>query len=98
MTGVHGILSIVGWHTGGMRSLDIGLWNWKAITVVNAHERRSDNLVRCMEAGLYLIATDKLDMTSLITHTYSLDEVDKAFADLENKPEGYIKGVVLSQT
>lgn len=98
MTGVHGVLSIVGWHTGDMRTLDIGLWNWKAITVINAHERRSDYLVSCMEAGLNLISAGKLDLASLITHTYTLNEVDKAFADLEEKPKGYIKGVVLPQT
>lgn len=98
LTGVHGTLSIVGWHTNGMRTLDIGLWNWKAITVINAHERRLGYLVRCMETGLKLIVANKLDMSSLITHKYSLDEIDIAFGHLENKPEGYIKGVVLPQT
>jgi threonine dehydrogenase-like Zn-dependent dehydrogenase len=98
MTGVHGTLSIVGWHANGMRSVDIGLWNWKAITVINAHERRMDYLVSCMETGLELIAAKKLDMSSLVTHEYTLDEIDKAFGHLENKPEGYIKGVVLPQT
>lgn len=98
MTKVHGILSIVGWHVDGLRTLDIGLWNWKAITVVNAHERRMDYLVRCMDAGLRLIATGKLDMASLVTHTYSLAQVDLAFTAMRDKPAGFIKGVILPQT
>jgi threonine dehydrogenase-like Zn-dependent dehydrogenase len=98
MTKVHGILSIVGWHVDGMRTVDIGLWNWKAITVINAHERRMDYLVRCMEAGLHLIAAGKLDMASLVMHTYPLTEVDTAFTAMQDKPTGFIKAVVLPQT
>jgi threonine dehydrogenase-like Zn-dependent dehydrogenase len=98
MTKVHGVLSIVGFHTGGTRTVDVNLWNWKAITVISAHERRDDYLLRCMEASLGLIAAGKLDLASLVTHTLALDEVDRAFADMEDKPEGLIKGVVLPQT
>jgi threonine dehydrogenase-like Zn-dependent dehydrogenase len=98
MAKAHGVLSIVGWHTGGTRSVDIGLWNWKAITVINAHERRDDFLVHCMEAGLHLIAAGKLDVASLVTDTYALDEVDRAFADMQDKPAGLIKGVILPQS
>jgi threonine dehydrogenase-like Zn-dependent dehydrogenase len=33
----HGVLSILGYHQGGDRQVDMQLWNWKAIDVVNAH-------------------------------------------------------------
>ena len=95
MVRAHGTLSIVGYHTDGMRTVDVGLWNTKAITVVNAHERRNDTLMRCMQAGLDLIATGKLDMASLVTHTYPLGRVDEAFVAMRDKPQGFIKGVVL---
>jgi threonine dehydrogenase-like Zn-dependent dehydrogenase len=97
MTRVHGILSIVGWHEDGLRSVDVGLWNWKAIDVINAHERRKDYLVRYMQAGLHMVAAGKLDMASLVTHTYPLAHVDAAFSDLQQKPPGFIKAVVLPQ-
>jgi len=29
----HGILSILGYHQGAFRQVDIGMWNWKAIDV-----------------------------------------------------------------
>lgn len=35
----HGVLSILGFHQGGRRTVDMELWNWKSIDVVNAHVR-----------------------------------------------------------
>lgn len=94
MTAVHGVLSIVGYHQGGMRNVNMELWNWKAISVINAHERRSAVHIKQMEAGLKLIANNKLNMKDLITHVYSLGEVDKAYDGIKSKPAGYIKSVI----
>ncbi|MBW7455501.1 hypothetical protein K0U00_15855 [Paenibacillus sepulcri] len=74
--------------------MNMELWNWKAITVINAHERRDHVLIRQMEAGLKLIAGGKLNMRDLVTHVYGLDEVDQAFEAIRTKPEGFIKSVV----
>jgi len=96
MAGVHGVLSVVGYHQGhgGMRNVKMELWNWKALTIINAHERRSEVHIKQMEAGLKLIANDKVNMKSLITHTYGLDEVDKAYDSIKTKPQGFIKSVI----
>ncbi|MEN3203177.1 MAG: zinc-binding dehydrogenase [Atribacterota bacterium] len=90
----HGILSIVGYHQEGPRIIDMQLWNWKAISVINAHERRVDFQMDCMRRGLDLLKAGKIRMEPLITHKYSLDQVDQAFIDLETKPKGFIKGVI----
>ena len=94
MTTVHGILSIVGWHADGMREVNMSLWNYKAITVINAHERRMEQLVQYMADGIHMIAAGKLAMSDLVTHHYTLAEVDEAFAALESKPAGFIKAVI----
>ena len=91
----HGILSIVGYHQGGLRSIDMDLWNWKGIEVVNAHERRADFQMDSMRRALKLLQARKIVMDPLITHRYSLDQVDQAFSDLEQKPKGFIKAVVV---
>ncbi len=93
----HGILSIVGYHANGFRTLDVGLWNWKAIDVINAHERRNAVMMAGMKTGIDLIASGKLDMTSLVTHLYPLGEVDTAFSAMQDKPTGFIKAVILPQ-
>lgn len=90
----HGVLSILGYHQGGPRQVDMAMWNWKAIDVVNAHVRRQHDLLESMRIGLELEAAGLLDLGSLVTHRYSLDEVDRAYGDLQEKPDGFIKAVI----
>ena len=90
----HGILSILGYHQGGPRQVDVGMWNWKAIDVVNAHVRRRADLMESMRIGLELTAKGLIDLGALVTHRYGLDEVDCAYRDLMEKPPGFIKAVV----
>jgi threonine dehydrogenase-like Zn-dependent dehydrogenase len=82
MVRAHGILSILGYHQGGPRQVDVGMWNWKAIDVVNAHVRRRADLLESMRIGLELAAKGLIDLGALVTHRYALDEVDRAYADL----------------
>jgi threonine dehydrogenase-like Zn-dependent dehydrogenase len=91
----HGILSIVGYHQGATRTVDMQSWNFKAIDVVNAHVRRDADRMAAMAAGLDLIESGKLDFGRLVTHRYPLSDIDRAFADLERKPVGFVKAVIL---
>lgn len=91
----HGILSILGYHQGAPRQVDVGMWNWKAIDVVNAHVRRSEDLLESMRIGLELESSGQIDLGSLITHRYTLDDVDAAFKALVSKPQGFIKSVIV---
>lgn len=90
----HGVLAILGYHQGGPRQVDVGMWNWKAIDVVNAHVRRRADLMESMRIGLELSARGLLDIGALVTHRYSLDDVDLAYSALEAKPDGFLKAVV----
>lgn len=90
----HGLLSILGFHQGGSREIDVGMWNWKAIDVVNAHVRRKEDLMESMRIGLALEEKGLIDLGSLVTHRFSLDEVDQAYMALRDKPQGFIKAVV----
>lgn len=96
MTAVHGTLSVVGYHQGhgGMRNINMELWNWKAISVINAHERRANVHMRQMEAGLRLIRSGLFNMKDLITNVYRLEEVDQAYDAIRSKPSGFIKSVI----
>jgi threonine dehydrogenase-like Zn-dependent dehydrogenase len=90
----HGTVSIVGYHQGGPRTVDMETWNFKAIDVVNAHVRRDADRMASMRIGLDLIGAGRLDLGWMVTHRYGLDELDRAFGDLETKPAGFVKGVV----
>jgi threonine dehydrogenase-like Zn-dependent dehydrogenase len=91
----HGVLSILGFHQGGARQVDVELWNWKAIDVVNAHVRRHADLMESMRMGLDLIAAGKFSFAPLVTHRFKLETLDQAFTALAEKPEGFVKSVVL---
>ena len=90
----HGVLSIEGYHQGGPRSINMELWNWKALTVINGHERRTDYQMQCMRRGLELISVGRLDLSGMVTHRFAPDHLDDAFNAIIQKPEGYIKGVI----
>ena len=42
-----------------------------------------------------LLIKDKINYKPLVTHRYSLEEVDRAFEALLNKPDGFIKAVIV---
>jgi threonine dehydrogenase-like Zn-dependent dehydrogenase len=90
----HGILSILGYHQGARRSVDVQTWNWKAIDVVNAHVRRRDLLNDGIRRGLELVRMGRLRTGTLVTHRFGLDGVGEAFQALATKPDGFIKAVV----
>ncbi len=95
LVGVHGTLAIAGYHhTGGKRPIDMNLWNWKAFTAINAHERRYSYDIKYMRAMLRMIQAGRMDTGDFITNKYSFDEINQAFRDMEEKPDGYIKGYV----
>ncbi len=94
----HGMLSILGYHQGGPRSVDMELWNWKALDVLNAHERRIAYKAECMRRGIALIASGQVVVVPLITHRFGLDAVDDAFHALATKPEGFKKALVVPAT
>lgn len=96
MAKAHGTVSVVGFHQSGQgkRSVQMDFWNWKALTIINAHERRNHVHVEGMKSALSLIQNGKFNMSDLITNTYDLDEVDKAYDAIQAKPQGFIKSVI----
>lgn len=92
----HGVLSILGYHQGPQRSVDLQAWNWKAIDVVNAHVRRRDLLNESIRRGLELVRLGRLQPGNLVTHRFGLDGVGQAFEALETKPDGFIKAIVVT--
>jgi threonine dehydrogenase-like Zn-dependent dehydrogenase len=93
----HGVLSILGFHQGGRRSVDMEAWNWKSIDVVNAHVRRRDLLNEAIRRGLDLVRLGRIRPGRLLTHRYPLEDLDGAFGALASKPEGFVKAIVVNE-
>lgn len=95
MVAAHGTLSILGWHHDGPRTVDMGLWNWKAIDIVNAHVRQRGRLMEGMRDGMGMVADRRFSFEPLITHRFGLDEVDNAFRLFGDRPDDFVKAVIV---
>ncbi len=94
LTAVRGRLVIAGYHQDGMRSVDLQLWNWRGIDVVNAHER--DRAVRLagVTAAASAVVEGRLDPTPLYTHRYPLEGLGEAMEAMAGRPDGFLKALV----
>lgn len=92
---VRGKLIIAGYHQDGPRSVNMQQWNWKGIDVINAHERDSSVYRQGVKEAIDAIMDRRIQINSLLTHSFTLDEINLAFNMLKKHPEGFIKGMVL---
>ncbi len=97
LTRVRGRLIIAGYHQDGPRTVNMQLWNWHGIDVINAHERDPEVYRSGMEEGVRLLAAGELDLDPLITHTFPLADINQAFRMTEERPDGFLKSVVLAE-
>lgn len=97
LTRVRGRLIVAGYHQDGPRTVNMQLWNWHGIDVINAHERDPEVYRSGMEEGVRLLAAGELDLDPLITHTFPLADINQAFRMTEERPDGFLKSVVLPE-
>jgi threonine dehydrogenase-like Zn-dependent dehydrogenase len=97
LTGTRARLVIAGYHQDGERRINLQQWNWRGLDVINAHERHPHEYVRGMREAIALVAGGDLDLQSLLTHQFPLEEASAAFDALAQRPEGFVKAVVLCQ-
>jgi threonine dehydrogenase-like Zn-dependent dehydrogenase len=91
---VRGRLVIAGFHQDGRRTVDLQLWNWRGLDVVNAHERDPAAYVRGMRDAADAVARGELDPAPLYTHEFSLGEIAAAFDTAAERPDGFLKALV----
>lgn len=91
-----GRLVIAGYHQDGMRQVDMQLWNWRGLDVINAHERDPKVYLEGMRAALEAVMNGSLDPSPLYTHMFPLGELHRAFEMLESRPAGFMKALVLA--
>jgi len=91
---VGGRLGIAGFHQDGDRQIDMQLWNWRGLEVINTHERAAETAVQGMRDGLATIAAGRLDLRPLLTHRYSFRDLADGLDAASNRPEGFLKGYI----
>lgn len=93
--GERGRLVIAGYHQDGPRQVNLQNWNWLGIDVVNAHERDPRNYVQGMNDAVEAVIGGRIDPAPLLTHTYALDELDRALNDVAERPDNFVKATVV---
>jgi len=94
ITKERGRLIIAGYHQDGPRQVNMQMWNWRGLDVINAHERDPAVYIEGIRMAVDAVASGRLDPTPLYTHTYALDELDQALNDTRDRPDGFLKALV----
>jgi threonine dehydrogenase-like Zn-dependent dehydrogenase len=90
-----GRLVLMSSHEEATREFDFRKVLERGATILGAFPAFSLNDVDDMRRAALLINKGTFQMDGIISHTFSLEEVQKAFETCEHKPAGYMKGVVL---
>lgn len=91
---VRGRLVVAGYHQDGPRLVDMQLWNWRGLDVINAHEREPRVYIEGIARAAALVAEGKLDPSPLCTHTFPLERLGEALEAARTRPDGFMKAMV----
>jgi threonine dehydrogenase-like Zn-dependent dehydrogenase len=94
LTGERGRLIIAGYHQDADRRINMQLWNWRGIDIVNAHERDPRIYIDGMREAARSVDEGRLAPSFLITHSFALDQITQAFSALQERPDGFLKAWV----
>jgi threonine dehydrogenase-like Zn-dependent dehydrogenase len=90
----YGRLVIAGYHQDGMRQVDLQQWNWKALDVINAHERSVERYAGGVQRAVDAILAGRMDPFRFVTHELPVQRLDEAFEMTRSRPDGFVKAVV----
>jgi L-iditol 2-dehydrogenase len=95
VTRMSGKIALVGYHQGAPREIPLGLWNWKAFTLLNAHFRDVATILRGMTVGMRLMTSGALSLEPLVSHRFALPQIGEAFRVAREKPAGFVKATIV---
>ena len=89
-----GRLVVAGYHQDGPRQVNMQMWNWKGIDVINAHERDPAVIRRGMRDAVDALAQGRLDPAPLYSGTYPLQDLGAALDATRDKPGDFVKALI----
>jgi threonine dehydrogenase-like Zn-dependent dehydrogenase len=94
LTAERGRLVIAGYHQDGPREINLQLWNWRGLDVINAHERDPAIYREGMHLAVDAVTRGLLTPAALYTHTFPLSELASAFRFTAERPNGFMKALI----
>jgi threonine dehydrogenase-like Zn-dependent dehydrogenase len=95
LTRERGRLVIAGYHQDGARQVNMQLWNWRGLDVINAHERDPRIYLEGMQRAVDAVRSKLIDPTPLYTHRFSLNQIGDALRMTAERPDGFMKALVM---
>ncbi|CAN5563900.1 zinc-binding dehydrogenase [soil metagenome] len=95
LTKIRGKLIIAGFHQDGLRQVNVQLWNWRGLDVINAHERDEEKYIEGMKSAVKAVKNGQLDPLPLFTHRFEFNDIEKAFKIHASSPEGFMKALLI---
>ena len=94
LTRERGRLIIAGYHQDGPRQVNLQLWNWRGLDVINAHERDPRVYAEGIQAAVEAVAKGELDPMPLLTHQFPLRDLAAGLNAMKDRPNGFLKAFV----
>ena len=94
ITRERGRLVIAGYHQDGPRQINMQLWNWRGLDVINAHERNPRVYVDGIRKAIRAVEAGLLNPVPLYTHSFPLERLGDAFNMVAQRPEGFMKALI----
>jgi threonine dehydrogenase-like Zn-dependent dehydrogenase len=94
ITRERGRLIVAGYHQDGPRQVNMWLWNWRGLDVINAHERDPKVYLEGIREAVEAVASGRLDPSGLYTHRFPLERLDEALNATRDRPDGFLKALV----
>jgi threonine dehydrogenase-like Zn-dependent dehydrogenase len=94
LTAERGRLVVAGYHQDGPRQVNMQLWNWRGLDVINAHERDPAVYVEGIRTAVDAVASGTLQPGSLFTHRYPLERLGEALTATAERPHGFMKALI----
>lgn len=96
LTKERGRLVVAGYHQDGPRQVNMQMWNWRGLDVINAHERDPQVYIAGIREAVAAVSEGRLDPSPLFTHRYPLSQLDRALNDTRDRPGAFMKGLVIN--
>ncbi|MCU0789723.1 MAG: zinc-binding dehydrogenase [Nitratireductor sp.] len=93
LTAERGRLVIAGYHQEP-RQVNMQLWNWRGIDVINAHERDPAVYAAGVRRAVEAVLSGEIDPWPLFTHRFPLEEIGTALDMTRDRPDGFAKALV----
>ena len=97
LTRERGRLVVAGYHQDGPRQVNLQLWNWRGLDVINAHERDPKIYLRGMQEAVQATQDGTIRPCGLYSHRFPLERLDEALRLNRERPEGFTKALVLME-